>query len=130
MLIDLATAAGASAGALIKIVGQCLQPRAGDQPCEFETGNGQPTAQFALVGAGLGLAAGWLLTRKYDSRRHPPARAQPPPPPLIPLPTVLPVPRPRRPPPRPPRASPPRAASDSDRAACAPEGESGRLRAE
>jgi hypothetical protein len=92
MLIDLATAAGGIGGALIKIVGQCLQTKGGSKPCAFETGNGQPTAQFALVGAGLGLAAGWLLTRQYDTGNLLPSERAPLA--LLPLPTVLPVPAP------------------------------------
>ncbi len=88
LLIDLATAAGGIGGALIKIVGQCLPDSS--SPCAFNPEYRQTTAQFALVGGGLGLAAGWLLTRNYH-------RGQPPPPSerspfaLLPLPTVLPV---------------------------------------
>jgi hypothetical protein len=88
MLIDLATAAGAIGGGLIKIVGECLQT-GGNKRCEFETGNGQPTAQFALVGAGIGLAAGWLLTRNYDLGATPPLERAPLA--LLPVPTVLPL---------------------------------------
>ncbi len=91
MLVDLATAAGGIAGALVKIVGQCLQS-AGDQPCEFVSGNARPTAQIALLGAGVGLAAGWLLTRHYDSGQTPPPERSPAA--LIPVPTVIPVPGP------------------------------------
>jgi hypothetical protein len=90
MLIDLATAAGGIGGALVKIVGQCLQTEGSNKPCQFETGNGQPTAQFALVGAGLGLAAGWLLTRRYDTGQSLPSERAPLA--LLPVPTVLPVP--------------------------------------
>jgi hypothetical protein len=90
LLIDLATAAGGIGGALFKIVGQCLQTESSDKPCEFESGNGQPTARFALVGAGLGLAAGWLLTRQYDTGQTPPSERSPAV--VVPVPTVLPVP--------------------------------------
>jgi hypothetical protein len=47
------------------------------------------TARFSLVGAGLGLVAGWLLTMNYD--RHREARPELPPVSLIPLPGVVPV---------------------------------------
>jgi hypothetical protein len=89
LLIDLAGAAGFIGGALFKIVGQCLQIDAPDRPCEFVSGNQQVTAQYALIGGGLGLAAGWLLTRKYDSGESPPSERGPLA--ILPVPTVLPV---------------------------------------
>jgi hypothetical protein len=90
LAIDLATAAGAIGGALIKIVSQCLQPGGNEQPCALDEKYGQPTARFALVGAGLGLGAGWLLTRGYDAGDSQPLeRAAPLA--FFPMPTVLPV---------------------------------------
>ena len=47
------------------------------------------TARFVLVGAGLGLVAGWLLTMNYDRTRV--ARSELPPLSFIPLPGAVPV---------------------------------------
>ena len=47
------------------------------------------TARFSLVGAGLGLIAGWLLTMNYDHPRD--TRPELPPLSFIPLPGVVPV---------------------------------------
>jgi hypothetical protein len=47
------------------------------------------TARFALVGAGLGLVAGWLLTMNYDQVRE--ARPELPPLSFLPLPGAVPV---------------------------------------
>jgi hypothetical protein len=95
LLIDLATAAGGIGGALIKIVSECLPPpgsarRDPEKPCAFESKYGKATAQFALVGGGLGLVAGWLLTQNYRRGQSPPPSERSPVA-LLPLPTILPV---------------------------------------
>ena len=95
LLIDLAAAAGGIAGALIKVVSSCLQgsamrdPETNKKVCAFDSKDGTQTAQFALVGSGIGLAAGWLLTRNYRSGQSPlPSERSVS---FLPLPTVLPV---------------------------------------
>jgi hypothetical protein len=97
LLVDLAVAAGTVAGALVNIMGRCLREKE-SEICSFEPGASsgktseeaaQETAQFALIGAGVGLAAGWLLTQDYDRNNSAPLESAP----LaaIPFPTLLPV---------------------------------------
>jgi hypothetical protein len=47
------------------------------------------TAQFALIGGGVGLVAGWLLTRNYDRDHAAPSERTDVS--VLPVPTVLPV---------------------------------------
>jgi hypothetical protein len=99
MLIDLAAGAGTLAGALINIMGRCLQTTSNSQEiCSFQTMDSDPgrqqrdrrlTARFALAGGGVGLAIGWLLTRDYDRHNSSPLERTPRA--LIPAPTMLPV---------------------------------------
>jgi hypothetical protein len=83
LLVDLATAAGAVAGAVVSTLGQCL-PEGGN--CEFQAD--RRTAQVALIGGGLGLVAGWLLTSGYD-RDHGASDGSSTA--LLPVPTLLPI---------------------------------------
>ncbi|HXU80269.1 MAG TPA: hypothetical protein VN914_02655, partial [Polyangia bacterium] len=68
VLIDLAAAAGAFAGAVATTVNSCLattpDPTKG---CTFAPD--QRTARFTLAGGVLGLTAGWFLTRNLDKGR-------------------------------------------------------------
>lgn len=81
VLVDLAIATGALAGALFETVGECLRTTSPD--CRFEESRRMP--KLALLGGALGLGAGWFLTRKLDlgnDRPHAGAR-------LLPVPTAL-----------------------------------------
>jgi hypothetical protein len=94
LMVDLAGVAGAIFATTVEI---CTKP--GTSYCA--DANNDPskatklddrTARFALVGAGLGLAAGWLLTMNYDHNSHNQDRR--PASPLLshlPLPGVVPV---------------------------------------
>jgi hypothetical protein len=62
VLVDLAIATGALAGALFETVGECLRTTSPD--CRFE--DSRRTPKLALLGGALGLGAGWFLTRKLD----------------------------------------------------------------
>ncbi len=64
-LVDLAGAAGLFAGALMVTIGDCIRQNI---QCKSFASDA-PTAQGALVGAALGLGAGWFLTRHYDKNR-------------------------------------------------------------
>jgi hypothetical protein len=71
MLVDLATAAGAVAGAIVTIVPGCI----GADTCGFsanEPADRRRIAISALIGGSVGLAAGWLLTRTYDQGKSAP----------------------------------------------------------
>jgi hypothetical protein len=86
LLVDVAAAAGAFGGALVSTMQSCLQ-LGKSEPCNFRSE--QRTAKFALLGGGVGLAAGWFLTRNHDRRQRAPSEravsAR------LPLPTLLPV---------------------------------------
>ena len=58
VLVDLTVAAGAFAGAVVATIPNCKRT------CEFQTT--PATTQKTLVGAMVGLAAGWFLTRGLD----------------------------------------------------------------
>ncbi|HEY0708167.1 MAG TPA: hypothetical protein VGG33_15285, partial [Polyangia bacterium] len=114
MLVDLAAGAGTLAGAIIRIMGRCLQPGSTEQ-CSFQlpdavrTEDQTPeefarvdaiqkgrqrrdrrlTARFALAGGAVGLVTGWLLTRDFD--RHNEAPLERTPMSFLPVPTLLPV---------------------------------------
>lgn len=83
-LIDLAGVAGALTGILGAAVKTCLDQTPGNAEC------GPPSAPFAsqlaLAGGGLGLAAGWLLTRNFDQRAVDRGGSVP----VIPMPAALP----------------------------------------
>jgi hypothetical protein len=93
LMVDLAGVAGAIFATTIEI---CIPSGSGSLHCGDQSTNSQEnkklsgrTARFALVGAGLGLVAGWLLTMSYDHNNQ-----ERPAPPLlshIPLPGVVPV---------------------------------------
>jgi hypothetical protein len=72
MMVDLAGAAGLFAGALTVTVGHCINENI---RCE-RFASDVPTGRGALVGAGLGLAAGWFLTRHYDKIDGPVSEAR------------------------------------------------------
>ena len=92
LMVDLAGVAGAVFATTIEfctrkstVAGKTVRVHCANEDTTF---NGS-TARFALVGAGLGLVAGWLLTMNYDRNNQ----ARPAPPFLshIPLPGVVPV---------------------------------------
>jgi hypothetical protein len=86
ILVDLAAAAGAFAGAIPDTIAQCTM----NQRCDFDSEANNRTARLALLGGGLGLAAGWFLTRDYDKNSQAPSERTG----LvgfIPTPTILPV---------------------------------------
>jgi tetratricopeptide (TPR) repeat protein len=84
-LIDLATAAGAFAGAVATTVNTCLPHP--DEPCTFASD--RRTAGFTLVGGVVGLTAGWLLTRNLDRNQEPVPEHHDMS--LLPLPSAIPV---------------------------------------
>ena len=71
VLIDLAAAAGAFAGAVTTQVTCLTKPGGSSDTCSLTSDKGQ-TARFALVGGVVGLAAGWFLTRNLDHPGEPP----------------------------------------------------------
>jgi hypothetical protein len=88
LMVDLAGVAGAIFATTIEICTKGSDIHCGDQTQDNNKLNGR-TARYALVGAGLGLVAGWLLTMSYDHNNQ-----ERPAPPLlshIPLPGVVPV---------------------------------------
>jgi hypothetical protein len=89
MLVDLAAAAGAFLGALGATVnsGRCL---AGMDPNDCHFASDQPTARAALVGGGVGLTLGWLVTRNFDKGKNSPSERHNLS--LLPVPTALAVP--------------------------------------
>jgi hypothetical protein len=84
-LIDLATAAGAFAGAVATTINNCLA----NDPDDCGFASDQRTARFALAGGALGLAAGWVLTRNLDRNSTAPADHHEVG--LLPLPAAIPV---------------------------------------
>jgi len=86
MLVDLAAVAGGFIGALV----QTCRRSQDKQFCgNFELG--PEIARYALVGSAVGLAAGWLLTMRYDKHSGEPTEHKPPTPPGLPMPSALPV---------------------------------------
>ena len=88
MLINLGTGAGVIGGAMVDIIRQCVGDR-GTKECNINTGDRQPTAQYALIGGALGLAASWVLTSALDTSDDPPPER--PAFSLVTVPSVLPV---------------------------------------
>ncbi len=86
-LVDLAGAAGLVAGALTVTVGACI--RANIRCERFPSDS--PTAKGALVGGGIGLLAGWFITRNYDRRSATASPRRTDGPAALPVPTALPV---------------------------------------
>jgi hypothetical protein len=94
LMVDLAGVAGAIFATTIEICTRTID-RKSIHCADQDPGNPNKTrltdrtARYALVGAGLGLVAGWLLTMNYDRNNH----ERPAPPFLshIPLPGVVPV---------------------------------------
>jgi hypothetical protein len=86
IMIDLAVLAGAIFATTIE-----LCSRNSDVGCANNTDAtlNSRTARFSLVGAGLGLVAGWMLTMNYDRLRD--TRPELPPLSFIPLPGAVPV---------------------------------------
>ena len=91
MMVNLAVISGAVFGTAVEL---CTRPNpltgelvycANDDKARLT----RRTARFALVGAGLGLVAGWLLTMNYD--RETENRSDLPPLSLMPLPGAVPV---------------------------------------
>jgi hypothetical protein len=85
MLIDLAAVAGGFTGALVQM---CVSGRTGKGFCG-NTEIGPKTARYALAGSAVGLAAGLVLTWRYD--KHNDNVAQGHPSRGVPLPSALPV---------------------------------------
>ncbi len=87
IMVDLAGFAGAVFASTIEV---CTRNTIENAHCAdtSATLNGR-TARFSLVGAGLGLVAGWLLTMNYDRARD--TRPELPPLSFIPLPGAVPV---------------------------------------
>jgi hypothetical protein len=85
IMIDLAGFAGALFATMIEV---CTR-RDNVHCADSNTTLNSRTARFSLVGAGLGLVAGWLLTMNYDRPRE--TRSELPPLSFIPLPGVVPV---------------------------------------
>lgn len=88
MMVDLAGLAGAVIATAVEL---CTRPGVNycATPESNSTGSLERTSRFGLVGAGLGLAAGWLLTMKYDSpsqRQQDPGLLS-----FLPLPGAMPV---------------------------------------
>jgi hypothetical protein len=93
LMVDLAGVAGAIFATTVEICtkrGTSYCADANNDPNKPTKLDGR-TARFALVGAGLGLAAGWLLTMSYDHNNHNQERPAPPLLSHIPLPGVVPV---------------------------------------
>jgi hypothetical protein len=93
MMIDLAGFAGAVFATTIELCSRTTTIKGGEDVrvhCAdaSATLNGR-TARFSLVGAGLGLLAGWMLTMNYDGARD--TRPGLPPLSFIPLPGAVPV---------------------------------------
>jgi hypothetical protein len=88
-LVDLATAAGAFAGAVATTVNSCLAPENPNpnEPCSFAPN--RRTAGFTLIGGAVGLTAGWLLTRNLDRNQEPVPEHHDVS--LLPLPSAIPV---------------------------------------
>ncbi len=74
MLVNLAGAAGAFAGALATTVEECIA-RNSTVDCGFDSD--QRTARFALAGAAVGIVAGWVSTRNYDKNNTAPTERKP-----------------------------------------------------
>jgi hypothetical protein len=66
MLIDLATVAGGFVGALVQTCSAHGGKETGCGSLEL----GQDMARYALAGSLVGLAAGWVLTMRYDKSRE------------------------------------------------------------
>lgn len=93
-LVDLAGVAGAFFSGVLEICTRKNIGAVGEKFCSAASSDpnlklNDRTARFALVGTGVGLLAGWLLTFNYDKEnraRDPEDRL-----PLLPLPSVVPV---------------------------------------
>jgi hypothetical protein len=85
IMIDLAGFAGAVFATTIELCSRTTTDHCADTSATLNS----RTARFSLVGAGLGLVAGWLLTMNYDHVRE--ARPELPPLSFIPLPGAVPV---------------------------------------
>jgi hypothetical protein len=84
MMVDLAGVTGAVLATAVEVCSRKASY------CADNTGNvDRRTARFALVGTGLGLVAGWLLTMNYDRAHH--SQNEMPMLSLIPLPGAVPV---------------------------------------
>jgi hypothetical protein len=86
MLINLGTAAGVLAGAMVDNIRYCLGGSGGS--CEIDSGEAKYTARYALAGGAIGLVTSWLLTQRWGVSDEP--SPGPPPVSLITFPTVLP----------------------------------------
>jgi hypothetical protein len=84
MMVDLAGVTGAVLATAVEVCSRKASY------CADNTGNvDRRTARFALVGTGLGVVAGWLLTMNYDRAHH--SQNEMPMLSLIPLPGAVPV---------------------------------------
>lgn len=65
VLVDLTVAAGVFAGAVVGTIPNCTNDNGSSEAsCSFE--DSPTTTKLALIGGGLGFAAGWLLTSGMD----------------------------------------------------------------
>jgi hypothetical protein len=91
IMVDLAGLAGAIFATTLELCSRASKPA--DVKCananDTSTKLNGRTARFALVGTGLGLVAGWLLTMNYDKNHE--TQSDRPPLSFIPLPGVVPV---------------------------------------
>jgi PEGA domain len=85
IMIDLAGFAGAIFATTIELCSRTTTDHCADTSATLNS----RTARFSLVGAGLGLVAGWMLTMNYDRPRD--TRPELPPLSFIPLPGAVPV---------------------------------------
>ena len=86
IMVDMAILAGAVFATTIEL---CTRTSSPDCANNNDAKLNSRTARFSLVGAGLGLVAGWLLTMSYDRPRE--SRPELPPLSFIPLPGAVPV---------------------------------------
>jgi hypothetical protein len=85
IMVDIAGLAGALFATTIEVCSRTDNVHCADSNTTLNS----RTARFSLVGAGLGLVAGWMLTMNYDRPRD--TRPELPPLSFIPLPGAVPV---------------------------------------
>ena len=90
MMVDLAGLAGALLASAVEFCSRPDAPGGQKNYCANAPGDlNERTARFALVGAGLGLLTGWILTTNYDQAHQ--ARPVPSALSFLPMPGAVPV---------------------------------------